>query len=205
MAGLAALDARARDRPGFRGLSEWPLAHVAKVLCFCHPDDDPATWAEQEATVLRLYHACRRNRLEMLLEVIPSKVGPVDDQTTAQVIRRFYDIGVYPDWWKLEPMTTDAAWTKAIAAIEENDPRTRGILVLGLAASEEALADSFRVAARHDLVKGFAVGRTIFGEAARAWLAGGMDDAAAVADMVGRYARLCRLWDEARAQAREAA
>ena len=25
--------------PDFGGLSEWPLAHVVKVLCFYHPDD----------------------------------------------------------------------------------------------------------------------------------------------------------------------
>ncbi|MHA1190541.1 MAG: bifunctional 5-dehydro-2-deoxygluconokinase/5-dehydro-2-deoxyphosphogluconate aldolase, partial [Alphaproteobacteria bacterium] len=35
-------------------LSEWPLAHVVKVLCFCHPDDDPAMVADQDATLIRL-------------------------------------------------------------------------------------------------------------------------------------------------------
>ncbi len=76
--------------PDFGGLDEWPLDHVVKVLCFYHPDDDAEMKAEQEATVTRLFHACRRNRLEMLLEVIPSKVGPVDDHTTADIIERFY-------------------------------------------------------------------------------------------------------------------
>ena len=78
---------------------------VVKVLCFCHPDDDDEMWAEQEAVVQRLFHASRRNRLEFLLEIIPSKVGPVDDDTTATIIRQFYAAGVWPDWWKLEPMT----------------------------------------------------------------------------------------------------
>jgi myo-inositol catabolism protein IolC len=87
------------------------LEHVVKVLCFYHPDDDAGTKASQEDTVRRLFHACRRNRLEMLLEIIPSKVAPTDDQTSAQIIQRFYDLGIYPDWWKLEPFTTDAAWT----------------------------------------------------------------------------------------------
>ncbi|MCB2138115.1 MAG: DUF2090 domain-containing protein, partial [Rhodobacteraceae bacterium] len=36
--------------PDYGGLSEWPLGHVVKALCFCHPDDDPAMQAEQEAT-----------------------------------------------------------------------------------------------------------------------------------------------------------
>jgi 5-dehydro-2-deoxygluconokinase len=181
-------------------LAEWPLEHVVKVLCFYHPSDDPGMKADQEATVVRLARAARANRLEFLLEIIPSKVAPVTDTTSAEIIQRFYDLGVYPDWWKLEPMKTDAAWAAACAAITRNDPHTRGIVVLGLEAPTEELAASFAVAARHDLVKGFAVGRTIFADAARAWLGGAITDAEAVDDMAARYERLCRIWDEARAQ-----
>ena len=186
--------------PDFGGLNEWPLEHVVKVLCFYHPDDPAEMRAEQEATVTRLFHAARRNRLEFLLEVIPSKAGPVDDETTAQVIRRFYGLGVYPDWWKVEPMTSDAAWQKTVQAIEENDPNTRGIVVLGLGAEEAALKESFEVAARYPLVKGFAVGRTIFADAAKAWMTGAMSDADAVAQMTDNFARLCGHWDAARGE-----
>ena len=186
-------------------LSEWSRDNVVKVLCFCHPGDDPQTRADQEATVKRLFEASRRNNLEFLLEIIPSKVGPVDDNTTAVLIQQFYDIGVYPDWWKLEPMTTSAAWLKTIAAIERNDRHTRGIVVLGLDAPEAELAASFEVSARFDLVRGFAVGRTIFGDVARAWLKGEMKDAEATDEMARRYRRLSSIWDDARAAAREKA
>ena len=186
--------------PDYGGLSEWPLDHVVKVLCFYHPDDTAEMKAEQEATVTRLFHAARRNRLELLLEIIPSKVGPVTDTTSAEVIQRFYDIGIYPDWWKLEPFATDAAWTNACTAITRNDPHTRGVVVLGLDAEESALAASLALAARHDLVKGFAVGRTIFADAARAWLGGQITDAEAVEMMAERYQRLCTIWDRARGQ-----
>ncbi len=185
------------------GLNEWAREDVVKVLCFCHPDDAPGMRAEQEATVRRLWEAARRNKLEFLLEIIPSKVGPVDDATAATLIRQFYAAGVWPDWWKLEPMTSRAAWGSAIAAIEAHDRHTRGIVVLGLDAPEAELAASFETAAGFELVKGFAVGRTIFGEAARAWMAGAITDAEAVADMADRYARLCAIWDKARAAARE--
>ncbi|PLL13448.1 5-dehydro-2-deoxygluconokinase [Tabrizicola sp. TH137] len=191
--------------PDFGGLSEWPLGHVVKVLCFYHPDDAAEMKAQQEETVLRLFHACRRNRLEMLLEVIPSKVGPVDDMTSARVIERFYDLGVYPDWWKLEPFATDAAWTNACTAITSRDAHVRGIVVLGLDAPEDQLAASLALAARHELVKGFAVGRTIFADAARGWLAGSLGDEEAIAMMVERYRRLCLIWDEARAKGEKAA
>ena len=187
--------------PDFGGLSEWPLNHVVKVLCFCHPADALQTQIDQEATITRLFHACRRNRLEMLLELIPSKVGPVDDSTTAQLIQRFYDIGIYPDWWKLEPMKTDAAWSATCAAITANDPHTQGIVVLGLGQTEAELAAAFQLAAKYPLVKGFAVGRTIHGDVGRDWMAGRMDDATATATLATNFARLCTLWDTARATA----
>jgi 5-dehydro-2-deoxygluconokinase len=186
--------------PDFGGLAEWPLDHVVKVLCFCHPDDSEEMRRNQEEVVTRLFHAARRNRLEFLLEIIPSKVGPVQDDTTAQLIQRFYDLGIFPDWWKLEPFSSDAAYSRACATISANDPHVRGIVVLGLDAPEAQLAESFALAARHELVKGFAVGRTIFGDAARGWMTGAMTDAEAVAMMAARYGKLCRIWDAARAQ-----
>ncbi|SIT15423.1 bifunctional 5-dehydro-2-deoxygluconokinase/5-dehydro-2-deoxyphosphogluconate aldolase [Paracoccus saliphilus] len=187
--------------PDCGGLSEWARKNVVKVLCFCHPDDDAATRADQEATVKRLFTAARRNGLEFLLEIIPSKVGPVDDETTARLIRQFYAAGIWPDWWKLEPLKTRAAWANAITAIEEYDRHTRGIVVLGLDAPEDELAASFEVAAGFDLVRGFAVGRTIFGEVARDWLDGRVGDEDAVARMAERYGRLCGIWDQARIRA----
>ncbi len=186
------------DLGGFR---EWASENVVKLLVFCHPDDTAETRALQEQRVKHLYTSARRNNLEFLLEVIPSKVGAVDDTTTATLIQQFYDAGIYPDWWKLEPFKTDAAWQNAVDAIERHDPHTRGIVVLGLDAPEAELAASFALAAKQPLVKGFAVGRTIFGQAARDWMQGKITDDAAVETMVGNFSRLCEIWDAARAQA----
>ena len=186
------------DLGGFR---EWASENVVKLLVFCHPDDTAETRALQEQRVKHLYTSARRNNLEFLLEVIPSKVGAVDDTTTATLIQQFYDAGIYPDWWKLEPFKTDAAWRNAVDAIERHDPHTRGIVVLGLDAPEAELAASFALAAKQPLVKGFAVGRTIFGQAARDWMQVKITDDAAVETMVGNFSRLCEIWDAARAQA----
>ncbi|OYR17749.1 pfkB carbohydrate kinase family protein [Brucella grignonensis] len=184
------------------GLEEWARDNVVKVLCFCHPSDSAQQRANQEETVKKLYESSRRNGLEFLLEIIPSKVSSVDDDTSAVLIQQFYDIGVYPDWWKLEPMKTIAAWKNTIAAIERNDSNTRGIVVLGLDAPEAELSVSFQVAAAFELVKGFAVGRTIFGDVARAWMKRDLSDEAAVADMASRFERLCGIWDKARSAAK---
>jgi 5-dehydro-2-deoxygluconokinase len=184
--------------PDIGGLEEWPLDNVVKVLCFCHPGDSADMWADQGEVLMRLFRAARRNRLEFLLEIIPSKVGPVDDATTADLIRRIYEMGIFPDWWKLEPQKTRRAWEAVCATITECDPHTRGIVMLGLDAPEEELAESFQIAAGFQLVKGFAVGRTIFGQVARDWLAGRIEDEAAVQAIAERYQRLCAIWDAAR-------
>jgi 5-dehydro-2-deoxygluconokinase len=128
-------------------------------------------------------------------------VGPVDDDTTARIVHRIYRLGLFPDWWKLEPFRTEGAWDRACQAILSHDPHVRGVVVLGLDAPAEELAASFALAARQPLVKGFAVGRTIFADAARAWLRGEMTDDEAVTEMAGRFRSLAETWDRARAGA----
>ena len=184
--------------PDFGGLSEWPVEHVVKALCFYHPDDDAVTKAQQEDVITRLFAASRRNNLEFLLEVIPSKVAACDDATSAKIIQRIYDLDVYPDWWKLEPMKTNAAWKITCDTISKNDPWCRGVVVLGLDAAKAHLQDSFEVAAKYDLVKGFAVGRTIFFETAQSWFSGEITDGDAVSEMAEKYRDLCEVWDTAR-------
>jgi 5-dehydro-2-deoxygluconokinase len=75
-----------------------------------------------------------------------------------------------------------------------DDPYCRGILVLGLEAPATELQAAFRAAATSPLVKGFAVGRTIFADAAAKWLPGKMTDQAAVADMAAKFQTLVSEW-----------
>jgi 5-dehydro-2-deoxygluconokinase len=88
------------------------------------------------------------------------------------------------------------------AVIARHDAHCRGALVLGLEAEEAALEASFAAAARFPVCKGFAVGRTIFGAAARDWFAGRCTDDAVVAQVAQGYARLIALWDRTRRQER---
>lgn len=175
-------------------LNEWPVDHVVKVLAFYHPDDDAALKAEQEAVLKRVALACRQVGRELLVEIICSKNGPFGDDTMASVMRRLYAIGIKPDWWKLEGQPTEAAWAAVDAAIAENDPYCRGVVLLGLDAPLPELEAAFRLAQTAKTVKGFAVGRSIFGEAARGWLGGTLDDEAAIAMMAERFGRLVEAW-----------
>ena len=53
------------------------------------------------------------------------------------------------------------------------------------------------MAREEQLVRGFAIGRTIFSDAAWQWFAGEIDDAAATDMMSAVYRRLIAAWDAA--------
>ncbi|MBF9233336.1 bifunctional 5-dehydro-2-deoxygluconokinase/5-dehydro-2-deoxyphosphogluconate aldolase [Microvirga alba] len=175
-------------------LVEWPVGQTIKCLCFYHPDDAPELKARQERELLRLYDAAQSIGRELLVEIIAGKNGPLKTDTVAIVMQRLYDLGIKPDWWKLEPQRDVAAWHAVGSVISKNDPYCRGIVLLGLEAPEDELEAAFAAAASEKQVKGFAVGRTIFNDAARRWLKGEISDEAAIADMAGRFQRLVDAW-----------
>jgi len=175
-------------------IATWPYNHVIKCLVFYHPDDAPELRERQERQLLRLADAARKTRHELLIEIIASQNGEVKEDTTARVIERLYELDIRPDWWKLEPDERPETWRNIEAAITRHDPHCRGVLLLGLSAPEEQLIASFAASGRSPIVKGFAVGRTIWSHAAAQWLAGKIDDAAAVEDLVERFSALVKAW-----------
>ncbi len=179
-------------------LQEWPVTHTVKCLCFYHPDDDAALRAAQERTLLRLADACRTVGRELLVEIIAGKHGRLEDDTVAIVLERLYALGIKPDWWKLEAQSA-AAWAKIAAVIEKRDPFCRGVVMLGLEAPAADLAAAFKLAAACPVVKGFAVGRTIFAQPAADWLGGRIGDEAAIQAMAGNFAELVAAWQGASA------
>jgi len=175
-------------------LLSWPCGHVVKCLVNFHPADPVELRLAQESRLAELDRATRTLGRELLIEVISSGPGrTTDDGTTANVLRRLYHLGIRPAWWKLESQSA-GAWHEIAAVIAANDPLCHGVLLLGLDANEEQIAQSFEIAARHPVCRGFAIGRTIFGQAARDWFAGTIDDAAAIARVTAGYARVIDLW-----------
>lgn len=175
-------------------LPEWPVDHCIKALCFYHPDDEPALKQAQQEKLRTLFEAARKVGRELLVEIIAGKHGPLGPDTIARAMQELYDLGIKPDWWKLEPQASPAAWAAIEQTIARNDPWCRGVLLLGLDAPAEELEAGFAATAATPIVKGFAVGRTIFMAAAEAWLAGRMDDETAIADMARRFGALTELW-----------
>ncbi|MEX2198089.1 MAG: 5-dehydro-2-deoxygluconokinase [Burkholderiales bacterium] len=157
-------------------LRSWPAEHVVKCLSLTPREDLPR--------LRELQQACVATGHELLVELL----GPEPP------IEEIYAAGVRPDWWKLAPPESDAAWERIAAAVARHDPHCRGVLLLGMEANEEALERGFALAARHAVCRGFAVGRSIFMDAARRWFAGACADADVVQEVARNYARLAALW-----------
>lgn len=174
-------------------LVNWPLEHVVKCLAFFHPDDQHPLRLEQERMIKEVYAACCQSGHELLLEVILPADMPSSDDLYLRAVQRFYNLGVKPDWWKLPPQSVEG-WNNISAVITERDTYCRGVVILGLDAPEAELKAGFAAAANQPLVKGFAVGRTIFGQPSRDWLAGKIDDRALIEKIKVNYHNLITLW-----------
>ncbi|MWV23473.1 5-dehydro-2-deoxygluconokinase [Methylobacterium sp. 2A] len=175
-------------------LVSWPGHHTVKCLCFYRPDDPPELLARQERELKRVHDAARTVERALLIEIIAGSHGPLASDTVPAALERLYAIGIRPDWWKLEPQADPAAWTAVGDVIRRHDPYCRGIVLLGLDAPEAELEAAFAAARTERLVKGFAVGRTIFAQAARAWLGGEIGDEEATVEMARRFERLTDAW-----------
>ena len=179
-------------------LIAWPQEHIIKCLVQFHPDDEPMLRLEQEAQIKGLYQASLASGHELLLEIIPPKDHPSTfPDVMYRAIKRLYNLGIYPAWWKIEAQTP-AVWQQLDALIQARDPYCRGVLLLGLNAPAAALAEGFRQARNSTTCRGFAVGRTIFQEPGRAWLAGEIDDATLIEHVQRTFVQLIDAWQAAR-------
>lgn len=176
-------------------LVTWPLEHIVKCLIFCHPDDTSEMQATQEKTIKEVYEACCLSGHELLLEVILPKDLPHSDVHYVQLVARFYSLNIKPDWWKLPPLNS-ISWAQVSALIEANDPHCRGVVLLGLDAPAAQLKEGFNVASTCKWVKGFAVGRTIFSEPSREWLANQIDDDMLIQQIKSNYCTIIRAWQQ---------
>ena len=125
----------------------WPEEHVVKCNLYMHPDDDEGTRGIQERRVLQLQDACVKNDRRLLLEVQASPGTHYDENSMVELLERFYEIGVRPDWWKVPPNAEPEVWQRIGDVVREHDPYCAGVLVLGQALEEAKLGEFFAVAA----------------------------------------------------------
>ena len=187
-------------------LTHWPTEHVVKCLVHYHPDDNYVLRLEQEQKVLELWEATRASGNELLLEIILPRALSIAGQEDAAVLRavkRFYNLGIKPEWWKLAPMSADG-WHGLEVLVAERDPHCRGAVILGLNQPITHLVDSFRNAT-NPIVKGFMVGRSLWVAESQAWLRGEIDDATFTQRVAANYTILVDAWRNRRSMLRAVA
>ena len=187
-------------------LVHWPTEQVVKCLVHYHPDDHYALRLEQEQKVLELWEATRASGNELLLEIILPKaltVAGTEDDAVLRAVKRFYNLGVKPEWWKLAPMQA-AGWAALELLLAERDPYCRGAVILGLNQPIAHLVESFRHAT-NPVVKGFMVGRSLWADASLQWLSGRSSDAQLVSEVARNFSTLVQAWRQRHAVLRAAA
>lgn len=177
-------------------LKSWPLEQKVKCLVFYSVDDEPALRAQQEGKLTELYDACCTSGHELLLEVIPPKEQMSVGESVTKSVARIFELGIRPDWWKVPCMDKVSAH-QINDLITSKTPHCNGIVILGLDAPADQLAEGFKAFKGLPLVKGFAVGRTIFGQSAKAWLANDIDDATLILQVAKNYSAMVTLWRSA--------
>ncbi len=178
-------------------IQSWPLSHVVKCLFFYHPNDSVELKLKQEQKIKELYFACIQSGHQLLLEVIPPSKYEEDEATIPTILKRFYEIEIKPDWWKL-PALKEKSWQQVSDVINTHDSHCQGVLLLGLSAPIDIVRESFAVAAKYPICKGFTVGRTIFYDPAKQWMQHNISDQELVDSVTTTYIELIQSWKKYR-------
>ena len=177
-------------------LQTWPENHVVKCLFKPGVHDTPQMQQENERQLCRLFSAARGTGHELLLEVIIDDARNTAEQNETLLwwMRRCYELKICPDYWKILPVTDQKIWTAIEELIQSNDPYCCGVLFLGFNVAEKELIDKFSQIAPSNYALGFAVGRSIFMEAAQKWFADQISAKEAVRFMRDCFLRLVHAW-----------
>jgi myo-inositol catabolism protein IolC len=178
-----------------------------KVLIRYNPGGDTAMNARQRGRLRELSNWLEGRPEQLMLELLvppePAQLAAVghdqsrfDRETraglTVTAIDQIADDGLHPALWKIEGPESLQDAARIAEAVRSADPDA-GCLVLGRGADDAAVRRWLAIAAATDGFTGFAVGRTIWWDALRAFTADGNADAA-VRAVAARYLDLVRYY-----------
>lgn len=143
-----------------------------KVLCTIPTNSE--NFQQMRCQLKKLYRACTLTGHELILELIAEQ--PEESEPVLKAIKTIYQDGIFPHWWKLPAFPDQRFWKYASAYINKADPRCRGVLLLGFHHSVDQLAELIDQLKSVPVIRGFAIGRSIWGEAAERWFAGEWSD-----------------------------
>jgi myo-inositol catabolism protein IolC len=189
-----------------------------KVLVRLNPDGDAETNQRQLERLKELSDWLHEHDRKFLFELlVPAEeaqlesVGGDTDRYDAELrpelmrraIEQIQDFGVEVDIWKIEGV--DAQEDAEMLAQQTRKGRGReGVVcvLLGRGASDDKVDHWLRQAAPVEGFIGFAIGRSIWWDALKGYLDGGLDRAAAAEQVADNYLRFVQVYDDAESGAR---
>ena len=192
--------------------------HFSKVLVRYNPDGDAGMNERQLGRLKELADWLHANDRLFLFELlVPAEdaqleqVGGDDDRYDAELrpelMRRAIEdvqaYGIEADIWKIEGVDRreDAQMLAEQTRAGEGRENVKSV-VLGRGASDEKVDEWLRAAAGLEGYIGFAIGRSIWWDALKAFLGGGLERSAAAEQIADNYLRFVQVYDDAEAGAR---
>ena len=189
-----------------------------KVLVRYNPDGDAELNERQTVKLRRLSEWLHEHHRKYLFELlVPAEASQLESvggnaerydtelrpELMMRAIQELQDGGVEADIWKIEGID-DAGACDRIAQLVRREGRDRvSCVVLGRGASDAKVDEWLRAGSGVEGYIGFAIGRSIFGEAVKAYAADpeGFDRAAAVDKIAQSYLRFIEVYEGAVATA----
>jgi myo-inositol catabolism protein IolC len=175
-----------------------------KILARYNPEGDRDLNRRQAERLARLSDYLAPRETKYLFElIVPLEAGQeaARSRLVAAAIAELQAAGVEPDIWKVEGLDSVADFQLVAEAARAGGRDGVGCVVLGAGADEATVANWLRQAATVDGFIGFAIGRTIFWDALKGWLAREHDRESAVDMIAGNYRRTIELYESAKAPA----
>jgi len=174
----------------------------AKVLVRYNPDGDADMNRRQTERLARLSHWLRDRDRKFLFELlVPATTAQLDSfdghqrdydrklrpRLVVETIAALQAGGVEPDIWKIEGLDTPASCEDVVAQAQIAGRANVKCIVLGRGADEPQVIEWVKIGASVDGFDGFAVGRTLWENALKKYLAGQASKYEAVEEISSRY------------------
>lgn len=159
----------------------------AKVL-IRYDHNDQETNTIQNARLKTISTFCKTNKIGFMLEPLLVGKGTRFHQMK-KMIPALELLGIKPTLWKLEGLDKASEW-KTIKGLTKGD-----LIILGRGETKEVVEHWIKEAAQSGVVRGFAIGRTIFFPPLKAYIAGKIDRAETIERIKKNYLHFVHLFE----------
>lgn len=161
----------------------------AKVLIHYHPGNEEVN-AKQRILLKQLADFSDPNGVPLMLEVLLDNKQTNTPEEVIQVFEEIHQAGIKVALWKVEGLDSAEDW-KQLA------PKAQApMIILGRGQDTPAIEKWVAAAAESKVVDGFAIGRTIFQEPLKAFVAGQLSKTEATEKIAQNYLHFIHLWEQ---------